>query len=300
MPAQDRINIFMAVPTIYAKLIEEYDKVFSKNSRMKEYIKNVCLQKIRLMVSGSAPLPSPIFERWQEITGHSLLERYGMSEIGMALSNPLEGERIPGYVGTPLPYVNVKIVASSPEGERLLAEGNEFETRIPSATKEGEVGDLYVRGPTVFRCYWRNSEATKKDLAPDGWFKTGDCAQYDNGSYKIVGRSSVDIIKTGGYKVSALEVETHLLGHPDIADCAVVALPDMVWGQKVAAIIVPKLGKEVLLSKLREWAKTTMPPYAIPTVLKCVERLPRNHMGKVNKRELVKQFFPEKANQKNV
>lgn len=300
MPAQDRINIFMAVPTIYAKLIDEYDKIFSKNNRMREYIKTVCLQKIRLMVSGSAPLPTPIFDRWEEITGHRLLERYGMSEIGMALSNPLDGNRIPGYVGTPLPYVNVKIVASTTEGEKLLAEGTELETRIPPGAKEGEVGDLYVRGPTVFRNYWRNNEATKKDLSADGWFRTGDSAQYSNGAYKIVGRSSVDIIKTGGYKVSALEVETHLLGHPDIMDCAVVALPDVTWGQKVAAIVVPKTGKEVILSKLREWSKNRMAPYAIPTVLKCVERLPRNHMGKVNKKDLVKQIFPEKVNAKDV
>ncbi|XP_046386430.1 malonate--CoA ligase ACSF3, mitochondrial [Ischnura elegans] len=295
MPAQDRINVFMAVPTIYAKLIEEYDKIFSKNARMKEYIKTVCTQKIRLMVSGSAPLPLPIFDRWEEITGHRLLERYGMSEVGMALSNPLKGERKPGFVGTPLPQVQVKIVASTEEGEKVVAEGNEIETRIPPGAKEGDVGELCVRGPTVFRNYWRNREATNKCLGADGWFKTGDSALYSNGSYKIVGRSSVDIIKTGGYKVSALEIETYLLGHPDIQDCAVVALPDMTWGQKVAAIVVPRQGKEVILSKLREWSKSRMAHYAIPTVLKCVEHLPRNHMGKVNKKELVKHMFPEKA-----
>ncbi|CAG2065453.1 unnamed protein product [Timema podura] len=126
-------------------------------------------------------------------------------------------------------------------------------------------------------------------------FTTGDTTRFENGYYQILGRTNIDIIKTGGYKVSALEIETHLLGHEEIKECVVVGLPDITWGQKVAAVVVAKEGKEIILSKLRDWSKERMAPYAIPTVLKVVEKLPKNTMGKVNKKELVSQLFPESA-----
>ncbi|KDR20268.1 acyl-CoA synthetase family member 3, mitochondrial isoform X2 [Zootermopsis nevadensis] len=296
MPASERVNMFMAVPTIYMKLVEEYDRIFTKNARMQEYIQTVCSQKIRLMVSGSSPLPSPLFERWEAITGHRLLERYGMTETGMVLSNSLKGVRKPGYVGTPLPGMQVQIAKTHNEDYEFLVEGPAAEGRNILSSKYTS-GELHVKGPNVFKGYWKNSEETRKAFTEDGWFKTGDTARCDNGTYKILGRTSVDIIKTGGYKVSAVEIETHLLGHPDIADCSVVGVPDLTWGQKVAAVVVPKSGKEIILSKLREWSKERMAPYAIPTVLKVVEKLPKNAMGKVNKKELVKTMFPEAAQQ---
>lgn len=291
MAATERVNVFMAVPTMYMKLIEEYDKIFSKNERMKEYIRAVCSQKIRLMVSGSAPLPTPIFQRWEEITGHRILERYGMSETGMVLSNPLNGNRKPGFVGTPLPSVEVQIAREIPgQGSVILVTGSSRGSNVMSDKLIS--GELQVKGPSVFNAYWKRPKTTKNDFTSSGWFKTGDTAEFVDGSYRILGRTTVDIIKTGGYKVSAIEVETHLLGHPDIEDVAVVGLSDITWGQKVAAVVVAREHSEIILSKIREWAKDRMAPYAIPTVLKVVEKLPKNSMGKVNKTELLKQIFP--------
>ncbi|KAK7505813.1 hypothetical protein BaRGS_00003084 [Batillaria attramentaria] len=293
-----RVNLFMAVPTIYAKLIEHYEKHLQRGrgSRLTcEYIKSVCLTRIRLMVSGSAALPQPVMERWESITGHRLLERYGMTEIGMALTNPLSGPRIAGSVGTPFPSVEVCI--SRPNvytrnGYDSLAVGNSKRTTVMPG-HEGEAGELLVRGPSVFHQYWGRPEATREAFTPDGWFKTGDTVMFENGVYKILGRTSVDVIKSGGYKISALDVERHLLAHPAIVDCAVVGLPDITWGQRVAAVIVLKDGHDLDLDSLRSWARDVLPPYQTPTVLRCLPSMPRNAMGKVNKKELVSDVFPE-------
>jgi malonyl-CoA/methylmalonyl-CoA synthetase len=233
------------------------------------------------MVSGSAALPVQLLERWREATGHTLLERYGMTEIGMALSNPPAGERVPGAVGRPLPGVEVRIV-------------DEAGRPLP----EGEPGELRVRGPGLFREYWRRPEATA-EACRDGWFATGDVALCEHGVYRILGRKSQDIIKTGGYKVSALEIETVLRDHPAIADCAVVGVPDSEWGERVAAAVVlapaaaggaaaeaPSLD----LDSLRAWARDRLAPYRLPTLLQVVEDLPRNAMGKVVKARVVEQF----------
>ncbi|XP_012286073.1 acyl-CoA synthetase family member 3, mitochondrial isoform X2 [Orussus abietinus] len=291
----ERVNMYMAVPTIYVKLIQEFDQLFSKNSKMTEYIHNVCTTKIRLMVSGSAPLPKPIFDRWEQITGHRLLERYGMTETGMVLSNPLDGERIPGTVGTPLPGVSTRVMKPgvSEDDTEILVQNIAEKKDVFSKTKGPISGDLQVKGDSVFRQYWNKSEATAAVFTSDGWFKTGDTVEYENGIYKMLGRSSVDIIKTGGYKVSALEVETVLLGHPDIIDCAVVGLPDITWGQKIAAIVVAREGSEVILSQLRKYAKKSLQAYAVPTVLKVVDKIPKNSMGKVNKPDLLTAIFPD-------
>lgn len=301
MKAADRVNVFMGVPTSYVKLLEEYEHIFSKNEKMREYIQKTLSEKIRLMTSGSAPLPTPIFEQWEKISGHRLLERFGMSEVGMALSNPLNpaSERRPGFVGTPLPGTQVRIVRTekgeqnpNDTKEEVLCEGDESGTKVLVNDGEPTVGQLHVRGPNVFEGYWRKPETTAKEFAADKWFKTGDTAQFVDSSYKILGRTSVDILKTGGYKVSAVEVETALLGHPDIVDCSVVGLPDATWGQKVAAVVVTRPGAEILLSQVREWSRDKLPPYAIPTVLRVLDKIPRNNLGKVNKVNMVKEVFP--------
>jgi len=155
--------------------------------------------------------------------------------------------------------------------------------------KDHVTGDLLVKGPSVFKEYWKNPEATKKDHTHDGWFMTGDSVEFVNGSFKILGRNSVDIIKSGGYKLSALEIETQLLGMKEIKDVSVLALPDSTWGQKVAAMVVWN-GKELSLEELRELAKKRLPAYACPTVVKTIDELPRNQLGKVNKKELAKLF----------
>ncbi|XP_075933971.1 malonate--CoA ligase ACSF3, mitochondrial [Anarhichas minor] len=283
------VNVFMAVPTIYSKLIQYYDQHFTQ-PHVKDFVKAVCKERIRLMVSGSAALPLPTLQRWEEITGHTLLERYGMTEIGMALSNPLKGSRIPGAVGFPLPSVEVRIVMNNTSNTTIV-EGNHRETQVLPGL-EGKEGELLVRGPSVFKEYWNKPQETTESFTDDGWFKTGDTAVYKDGVYWIRGRSSVDIIKSGGYKISALEVERHLLAHPDIIDVAVIGAPDATWGQKVTAVVQLRNGQTMTLPELKTWAREHMAPYTIPTGLVLVEEVPRNQMGKVNKKDLLRHFFP--------
>src|SRR5690606_2387746 len=198
--------------------------------------------------------------------GHTLLERYGMTEIGMALSNPLHGERRAGTVGFPLPFVEVKIADES---------GNEIKDA-------GTTGELYVKGKTVFKQYWNKPEETANAFV-DGWFKTGDVAEKSSdGYFKILGRKSSDIIKSGGYKISALEIENVLLSHERISECAVIALPDVVWGETIAAAIVGN----VLQSELTEWLRDKMAGYKQPRHFVFVKQLPRNAMGKILKPEV--------------
>ena len=182
------VNVFMAVPTVYAKLLE----YLKNNDEFADNVEDTLKAKIRLMVSGSAALPQPIFEEWQNKTGHILLERYGMTEIGMALTNPYVGQRKPGFVGHPFPGVQARIVG--PEG-KILVQGDEFSTNISARSDEEVNGDLQIKGSNVFKCYYGRPEATTKEFTDDGWFKTGDTAQFSEQSYKILGRSSVDIIK---------------------------------------------------------------------------------------------------------
>ncbi|XP_045389789.1 malonate--CoA ligase ACSF3, mitochondrial isoform X2 [Lemur catta] len=309
-----RINVFMAVPTIYAKLMDYYDKHFTQ-PHVQDFVRAVCEEKIRLMVSGSAALPLPVLEKWKDITGHTLLERYGMTEVGMALSGPLSAaSRLPGSVGTPLPGVEVRIVSETPQKEgcpyAIHAEGNERETKVTPGFEEKE-GELLVRGPSVFREYWDKPEETRSAFTSDGWFKTGwiqlhgggggrarvtripgDTAVFRDGVYWIRGRTSVDIIKSGGYKVSALEVERHLLGHPSITDVAVIGVPDMTWGQRVTAVVTLREGHSLSHRELKEWARGVLAPYAVPAELLLVAEIPRNQMGKVNKRDLAQQLYP--------
>ncbi|KAL2088475.1 hypothetical protein ACEWY4_015374 [Coilia grayii] len=287
-----RVNVFMAVPTIYSRLIQHYEQHFTQ-PRVRDFVKAVCKERIRLMVSGSAALPQPILQRWEEITGHVLLERYGMTEIGMALSNPLKGTRTPGAVGTPLPGVEVRIVMTN-SSNTTIAEGNHKETRV-RAGLECKEGELMVRGPSVFREYWNKPQETAEAFTDDGWFKTGDTAVFRDGVYWIMGRTSVDIIKSGGYKISALEVERHLLAHPLIKDVAVIGVKDATWGQKVTALVQLQKGTSLSLAELKAWAREHMAPYIIPASLLVVEEMPRNQMGKVNKKDLLKQFSPSQS-----
>ncbi|MED6273713.1 Acyl-CoA synthetase member 3, mitochondrial [Characodon lateralis] len=167
------VNVFMAVPTIYSKLIQYYDQHFTQ-PHVKDFVKAVFKERIRLMVSGSAALPLPTLQRWEEITGHMLLERYGMTEIGMALSNPLKGPRIPGAVGLPLPDVKVRIVMNN-STNATIAEGNHKETQVRPGL-EGKEGELLVRGPSVFKEYWNRPQETREAFTDDGWFKTDPAA----------------------------------------------------------------------------------------------------------------------------
>jgi malonyl-CoA/methylmalonyl-CoA synthetase len=227
------------------------------------------------MVSGSAALPVSTLARWQQVSGHTLLERYGMTEIGMALSNPLRGERVPGSVGTPLPGVEVRLVAE---------DGDPAGPGIP--------GGIEVRGPAVFAEYWARPDATR-DAFRDGWFITGDTAVVENGIYRILGRTNVDILKTGGHKVSALEIEEVLRRHPAVAECGVVGVPDEEWGERVAAAVVLKDGDILDLQSLRAWARELLAAHKLPSRLLLVDALPRNAMGKVMKPALAALFQTE-------
>lgn len=265
---EGHINVFMAVPTIYNRLIAYWDQA---NEETKAAL-SASLKQFRLMVSGSAALPVPVLEKWNKISGHILLERYGMTEIGMALSNPYDGERRPGHVGQPLPNVQI----------RLIREDGEL-------AKAGEEGEIQIKGPNVFREYWNKPEATQEAFI-DGWFRSGDIAKINNGAYKILGRNSVDIIKSGGYKISALEIEDKLRNHPSIMACAVVGIPDEDWGEAVAVGIVLKPKQELSLQTLRTWAKEQLPVYKVPTKMVLLDELPRNTLGKVTKKDLKKLF----------
>jgi len=259
--ASGEITVFTAVPTMYHRLIASWDAAPPDVKRAR----SEAASRLRLMMSGSAALPVTTLARWREITGHTLLERYGMTEIGMALSNPIDGERLPGHVGQPLPEVEVQVV-------------DEHGTPVP----DGTPGELEVRGPTVFTEYWQREEETRTAFR-DGWFRTGDVAVLEHGSYRLLGRTSVDIIKTGGYKVSALEIEEVLRLHPAIAECAVVGVADDDWGERVSAAVELREGAELSLGELQAWAKSQLAPYKIPRALQEVAALPRNAMGKVVK-----------------
>ncbi|MFZ5824711.1 MAG: acyl-CoA synthetase [Bacillota bacterium] len=263
--AGGELTLFMAVPTIYSRLITAWEAAPPE----RQAALSAGCRNLRLMVSGSAALPVSVLERWREISGHVLLERYGMTEIGMALSNPLHGARRPGHVGAPLPGVSVRLVDE---------EGSPVEPGTP--------GEIEVQGPAVFLEYWQRPEATAGAFR-EGWFRTGDIAVLEEGSYRILGRSSVDIIKTGGYKVSALEIEEVFREHPAIRECAVVGLPDPEWGERVGLAVT---GEAIALDQLRAWAGERLAPYKLPTRLLRLDELPRNAMGKVTKPDLVKLF----------
>jgi malonyl-CoA/methylmalonyl-CoA synthetase len=266
--ASGDITVFTAVPTIYRRLIASWDAATPEEQRRR----SEGVRRLRLMMSGSAALPVQTLERWREISGHTLLERYGMTEIGMALGNPLHGERRPGYVGVPLPDVDVQIVDE--EGIAVL---------------DGNPGELEVTGPTVFKEYWQRPDDTRRAFRR-GWFRTGDVAVVENGYFRLLGRTSVDIIKTGGYKISALEIEDVLRAHPAIAECAVVGVEDDEWGQRVCAAVEVKDAATLTPAEIEPWARERLAPYKIPRTVLAVRALPRNAMGKVVKPDVAALF----------
>ncbi|KAK6125077.1 hypothetical protein DH2020_041193 [Rehmannia glutinosa] len=265
----------LPVPTMYTRLIQGYEAMDPELRTASA----VAARQLRLMMCGSSALPLPVMQQWETITGHLLLERYGMTEFVMALSNPLNGKRKGGTVGNPLPGVEAKILAEDSSG----------------------VGELCIKSPSLFKEYWKLPEVTKESFIDDGFFKTGDAARVDeDGYYVILGRTNADIMKVGGYKLSALEIEAVLLEHPTISECCVLGLPDKDLGEAVCAIVIPDseikrkhevdLKPALTLEELSTWAKEKLAPYKIPSRLLLWESLPRNAMGKVNKKELKKRL----------
>ncbi|OBW67281.1 MAG: Phosphatidylethanolamine N-methyltransferase [Aureobasidium pullulans] len=306
-PSKKPITFFTVVPTIYNRLLQSHKTLSPElQAATKEALDP---KNMRLNISGSAALPTPTKQAWTELSnGNVLLERYGMTEVGMALSCGLANEdRVDGSVGWPLPSVEARLVDL--DTKEIIQPGEELD-----ANGKERSGGIQLRGPTIFKEYWNNPTATAKEFTGDGFFKTGDVAVRRNVSsagkgasgewaqgpmYFILGRLSADIIKVGGEKVSALEVEREMLSLPAIAECAVVGLPSETWGQKVAAVVVlseqgktaGKGGKAFGPMDLRRGLKDKLAPFKIPQDLKLVDSIPRNAMGKINKKQLVIQVF---------
>lgn len=305
---QAPITFFTVVPTVYNRLLSSHSTLSPElQAATREAINP---RNLRLNISGSAALPTPTKKAWTDLSGGNvLLERYGMTEVGMALSCGLSfADRIDGSVGWPLPSVTARLVDT--DTHTIIEHGDE----IDPATGRERHGEIQLKGPTIFREYWRNPTATASEFTSDGYFKTGDVAvrrpvegagngasgEWAKGSaYFILGRKSADIIKTGGEKVSALEVEREILSLPQIAECAVVGLVSEAWGQKVAAVVVlseagmtgGRGGKAFGAMDLRRALKDQLVAYKIPQDMKVVEMIPRNAMGKINKKLLVAEVF---------
>jgi malonyl-CoA/methylmalonyl-CoA synthetase len=262
-------TLFMAVPTMYQKLFEAFDAADAPTRARWA----AGARQLRLATSGSAALPVVLAERWRQLTGAIPLERFGMTEIGVGMTNPLDPtRRRPGHVGYPLRTVELRLIDDA------------------GADTEVGPGEIWIRGPSVFRGYHARAEATEEAFS-DGWFKTGDLAERAaDGSVRILGRTSVDILKSGGYKLSALEIEEVLRDHAAIAEVAVVGIPDEIWGDCVVAVIVARHGgaAECALEPLRAWAKQRLAPYKLPRRAVVVDALPRNAVGKVVKPELIR------------
>jgi len=261
---------WMAVPTMYQRLFEAFDAADEETrSRWSEGAR-----ALRIATSGSAALPVTLAERWRSLTGAIPLERFGMTEIGVGSTNPLDPQgRRAGHVGKPPRSVEARIV--NEEGEDL--------DRGP--------GELWIRGPSVFKGYLGRDEATRAAFAEGGWFKTGDVAERaEDGHIRLLGRTSVDILKSGGYKLSALEIEEALRENPAVAEVAVVGVPDEAWGDRVVAVVVPAKGRaaECATEPLRAWAKERIAAYKVPREVIVVSALPRNALGKVVKPEIVR------------
>ncbi len=240
-------TLFFGVPTMYARLVAS--------------ARAGALGRLRLCVSGSAPLAPELHERVRRAAGQVVLERYGMTETVMLASNPYDGERRPGTVGLPLPGVELRL---GPEGE------------------------IEVRGPNVFAGYWERPDATAEAFAPEGWFRTGDVGAWDDAGYlRIVGRSK-ELIITGGFNVYPREVEDVLLAHPAVAEVAVVGLPSDEWGETVAAFVVAAPGASASGDELIAHTRARLAHFKCPRAVRFVDRLPRNALGKILRDEVVR------------
>jgi malonyl-CoA/methylmalonyl-CoA synthetase len=295
---KEKITFFTVVPTVYNRLMSTHSGL---SPELQEAARlSVSPEHMRLNISGSAALPTPTKKAWTLLShGNVLLERYGMTEVGMALSCGLDNsDRVDGSVGWPLPSVEARLVDT--ETNEVI----EFGQEIGKDGKQRD-GEIQLRGPTIYKEYYRNEKATREEFVEgeDGkgrWFKTGDVAirqevpsagkssqEWAKGPmYFIRGRKSADIIKTGGEKVSALEVERELLSLPQVAEAAVVAVPSGNWGQKVGCVVVLKddaegrNGKKWSPMDMRRALKERLANYKIPQVMKVVDDIPKNAMGK--------------------
>jgi malonyl-CoA/methylmalonyl-CoA synthetase len=261
MLADGQCTVFMAVPTIHQRLLDvpeagQFD-----------------LSRVRLITSGSDRLPDEVFTGFEQTFGYTLLERYGMTETGMNCSNPLKGERRLGSVGRPLSGVEVRVV--HPETNRPLA--------------DGEIGEVQLRGPNVFKGYWKQTQKTAEAFTADGWFRTGDLGFLEPDGYLTLCGRSKDLIISGGLNIYPPEVERVLADHPSVAACAVIGCADREWGERVTAVVVLHRGESVSEADLIAFCRERLASYKSPKSIVFKDQLPRNAMGKVKKAELRKE-----------
>lgn len=307
---REKISVFTVVPTVYNRLLATHKDLSPETQAAAR--EAISPENLRLNISGSAALPTPTKKAWADLSsGNVLLERYGMTEVGMALSCGLAVEdRVDGSVGWPLPSVEVRLVDT--DTHEVIRPGEE----IDKNGRERD-GEIQLRGPTLFKEYWRNMKATNAEHAEgeDGkgrWFKTGDVAvrrdvptaghgvqDWARGPmYFIRGRMSADIIKSGGEKVSALEVERELLSLPEVAEAAVLAVPSGKWGQKVGAVLILNPGAEGKNGRswgpmdMRRALRDRLANYKIPQVMTVVDEIPKNAMGKSKLYDFFCPLFP--------
>jgi fatty acid CoA ligase FadD36 len=250
-------SMYFGVPTVWTRIAADEESARA-------------LSSARLLVSGSAPLPVPVFTAIRDLTGHEIIERYGMTETLITLSTRADGERRPGWVGLPVTGVQTRL-------------RDEQDNDVPH---DGEsIGGLQLRGPMVSTGYLNRPEATAESWLEDGWFVTGDVAVIDgDGMHRIVGRSSTDLIKSGGYRVGAGEIETVLLGHPTVREAAVIGVPDDDLGQRIVACVV---GDSIVEQDLIDLVATELSNHKRPREIRILDALPRNAMGKVQKKLLL-------------
>jgi fatty acid CoA ligase FadD36 len=253
--AQAQGTLYFGVPTVWSRVVKDLDSALA-------------LSTARLLVSGSAPLPVPVFDELVRLTGHAPVERYGSTESLITLSTRVDGERRPGWVGLPLAGVQTRLVDD--DGAPVPHDGE-------------TIGRLQIKGPMVFDGYLDRPEATADAFDPDGWYRTGDVAVIDaDGMHRIVGRESVDLIKSGGYRIGAGEIETALLGHDGVDEVAVVGVADEDLGQRIVAFVVGNAAPDSLI----EFVAQQLSAHKRPREVRLVDSLPRNAMGKVMKKEL--------------
>ena len=257
-------SVFMAVPTMYRRLLAALG-----DSKLD-------LGHMRLLTSGSDRLPIEVFDAIEQRLGHRVVERYGMTETGIMLSNPVDGARVPGQVGVPLPGVEMRILKED-TGKHC---------------EQGEVGELQTRGPHVFSGYWNDPDKTSRSFTSDGWFRTGDLGLRDSrGRFELKGRMT-DLIITGGFNVYPTEVEHVLARHPGVLQCAVAGVPDADWGEAVTAFVV-RANTSTTAEELVRHSRSSLTAYKSPKRVVFVDALPRNAMGKVRKKALVAELAPE-------
>ena len=253
-----KATVMMGVPTFYARLLARPD--FGRAS----------VRHMRLFVSGSAPLSAETHKEFSTRTGHAILERYGMTETNMNTSNPYDGERIPGSVGFPLPGVEIRIA----------------DPQTGKALPQGAIGVIDIRGPNVFKGYWRLPEKTKEEFRPDGFFISGDLGYIDQKGYVYISGRAKDLVISGGYNVYPAEVEAAIEAVPGVAECAVIGVPHADFGEAVVAIVAPKPGSQLDEKQIQSAITSDLAKYKQPKRVFVTTDIPRNAMGKIQKKDL--------------